>query len=106
MRGGKGEQKSNTRIATFVYRIDIGLQYFSRNLSGKCCNIFYFLQNFVRPADLRGPPRGLGGLAPARIGSKASWQIALGPHWCAYTWVVVSRVVNFFYELTCRYNDI
>ena len=58
-------QKHSDCYICFQY-LQIGLRYFSRNLSGKCCNIFYFLQNFVRPADLRGGPRGLGGLAHRR----------------------------------------
>jgi hypothetical protein len=35
-----------------------------------------------------------GGLAHRRVGSKASWQIALIPHGCAYTQVLASGVVK------------
>ena len=69
------------------------------------------LQHFLFFAKLRsarghsGAPLGpRGPRPPARIGSKASWQIALGPHECTYTRVVISRVVKKIYELTDRYN--
>ena len=58
------------------------------------CNIFIFCKNFVRPADLRGPPGPRGPRPPARIGSKASWQISFKPHGCDYTRVVASWVVK------------
>ena len=106
------EEKANRKVQKHsdcylcVPHIYIGLRYFSRNLSGKCCNIFYFLQNFVRPADLLfgGPLGPRGPRPPARIGSKLSWKIALEPHGCEYTRIVVSGVRKIFYELTNRNN--
>ena len=85
-------QKHSDCYICFQY-LQIGLRYFSRNLSGKCCNIFLF---FAKLRSARGPsgaPLGpRGPRPPAWIGSKASWQIALRPHKCKYTWVVASGV--------------
>ena len=40
--------------------------YFSRNLSGKCCKIFFVCKTSFGPWTLGPPPRGLGGLAHRR----------------------------------------
>jgi hypothetical protein len=92
------EEKANRKVQKHsdcyvcVPYIYIGLRYFSRNLSGKCCNIFIFCKTSFGPRTFySGAPLGpRGPRPPARIGSKASWQIALRPHRCEYTRMMVS----------------
>ena len=63
----RAEKFRNTRIATFVFSIyRLGYGTFQEIFLENVATFFYFLQNFVRPADLRGPPWGLGGLAHRR----------------------------------------
>ena len=109
MRGGKGEQKSSETLGLlplFSVIIDWVTVLFKKSF-------WKMLQHFLFFAKLRsargppgGPPGPRGPRPPARIGSKASWQIALGPHRCTYTRVVVSRVVKKFYELTGPFKDL
>ena len=50
-------------------------------------------QNFIRLDRPPGASRAHVGTRPMlRIGSKVSWQVALGPHRCMYTCVVASGV--------------
>ena len=98
MRGGKGEQKSSETLELISY-FSL-LLYWVTVLFKK--SFWKMLQHFLFFAKLRsarghsaGAPLGpRGPRPPARIGSKASWQIALRPHQCTYTRVVVSRVVK------------
>ena len=107
MREEKGEQKSLETLGLlplFSVFIDWVTVLFKKSF-------WKMLQHFLFFAKLRsargppgGPPGPRGPRPPARIGSKASWQIALRPHQCTYTRVVVSRMVKKIYELTDRYN--
>ena len=95
MREEKGEQKSseNTRIAIFVFRIyKLGYGTFQEIFLENVATFFFFakLRSARGPSGAPLGPRGPR--PPARIGSKASWQIALRPHKCKYTWVVASGV--------------
>jgi hypothetical protein len=54
-----------TQIHTLGYSTVPGT-YFSRNLSGKCCKIFFVCKTSFGPWTLGPPPRGLGGLAHRR----------------------------------------
>ena len=100
MRGGKGEQKSSETLGLlplFSVIIDWVTVLFKKSF-------WKMLQHFLFFAKLRsarvyrgppapgGPPGPRGPRPPARIGSKVSWQVSLGPHTCTYTRVVVSRV--------------
>ena len=95
MRGGKGEQKSSETLgllplfSVFIHWVTV---LFKKSF-------WKMLQHFLFFAKLRsargppgGPPGPRGPRPPARIGSKASWQVVLGPHECAYTCVVAFRV--------------
>ena len=107
MRGGKGEQKSSETLGLlplFSVFIDWVTVLFKKSF-------WKMLQHFLFFAKLRsargppgGPPGPRGPRPPARIGSKASWQIALEPHGCEYTRILVSGVRKIFYELTNRNN--
>ena len=46
-------------------------------------------KKWYAPYALRGPPRTR---PPTQTCSKASWQVVLGPHTCAYTCIVAFRV--------------
>ena len=107
MRGGKGEQKSSETLgllrlfSVFIHWVTV---LFKKSF-------WKMLQHFLFFAKLRsargppgGPPGPRGPRPPARIGSKASWQIALEPHGCEYTRIVVSGVRKIFYELTYPYK--
>ena len=93
MRGGKGEYKSSLTfelILLFSPIIDWLTVLFKKSF-------WKMLQHFLFFAKLRsargppgGPPGPRGPRPPARIGSKASWQIAFKPHGCDYTRVVAS----------------
>ena len=95
MREEKGEQKSSETLGLlhlFSVFIDWVTVLFKKSF-------WKMLQHFLFFAKLRsargppgGPPGPRGPRPPARIGSKASWQIALRPHKCKYTWVVASGV--------------
>ena len=93
MRGGKGEQKSSETLgllplfSVFIHWVTV---LFKKSF-------WKMLQHFLFFAKLRsargpsGAPPGASGAAPTGAdGSKASWQIALRPHKCEYTWVVPS----------------
>ena len=95
MREEKGEQKSSETLGLlhlFSVFIDWVTVLFKKSF-------WKMLQHFLFFAKLRsarghsGAPLGpRGPRPPAWIGSKASWQIALRPHKCKYTWVVASGV--------------
>ena len=95
MREEKGEQKSSETLGLlhlFSVFIDWVTVLFKKSF-------WKMLQHFLFFAKLRsargppgGPPGPRGPRPPARIGSKASWQVVLGPHECAYTCVVAFRV--------------
>ena len=102
MRGGKGEQKSSETlvlIPLFSVIIHWVTVLFKKSFWKMLQHFLFFakLRSARDTADLRGGPRGPGPRGPrppARIGSKVSWQVSLGPHTCTYTRVVVSRVVE------------
>ena len=95
MREEKGEQKSSETLGLlplFSVFIDWVTVLFKKSF-------WKMLQHFLFFAKLRsargppgGPPGPRGPRPPARIGSKASWQVVLGPHEFAYTCVVAFRV--------------
>ena len=95
MRGGKGEHKSSQTLElllSFSLIMNWVTVLFKKSF-------WKMLQHFLFFAKLRsargpsGAPLGpRGPRPPAWIGSKASWQIALRPHKCKYTWVVASGV--------------
>ena len=100
MRGGKGEQKSSETLG--LLNLFSVCKHWVTVLFKK--SLWKMLQHFLFFAKTsfgRGPPIIYklrvwlpGGLAHRRVGSKASWQIALIPHGCAYTQVVASGVVK------------
>ena len=99
MRGGKGEQKSSETLgllALFSVSIHWVTVLFKKSF-WKMLQHFLF---FAKLRSARGPPGGAPGprgpRPPARIGSKASWQVVLGPHTCAYTCIVAFRVCKIF----------
>ena len=110
MRGGKGEQKSSETLgllrlfSVFIHWVTV---LFKKSFWKMLQHFLFFakLRSARGPFILGGPPGPLGPRGPrppARIGSKASWQIALGPHECAYTRLVAFGVRKIFYELTHR----
>ena len=95
MCGGKGEQKSSETLgllrlfSVFIQRVTV---LFKKSF-WKMLQHFYFLRKLRSARGPSGAPPGASGAAPTGAdGSKASWQIALGPHRCTYTRVVVFRV--------------
>ena len=74
--------RRNTQIATFVLpKYQVGVTVLFKKSFWKMLQHFLF---FAKLRSAQGPPGGAlgprGPRPPARIGSKASWQIALGPH--------------------------
>jgi hypothetical protein len=87
------EKFRNTRIVTFVFRIYIlGYGTFQEIFLENVATFFIFCKTSFGPRTFySGAPLGpRGPRPPARIGSKASWQIALRPHGCEYTRMMVS----------------
>ena len=95
MRGGKGEQKSSETLG-LLHLFSVFIHWVTVLFKKSFWKMLQHFLFFAKLRSARGPsgaPLGpRGPRPPARIGSKASWQIALRPHKCKYTWVVASGV--------------
>ena len=104
MRGGKGEQKSSETLgllhlfSVFIHWVTV---LFKKSFWKMLQHFLFFAKlRSARgppggpPYALRGPPRTR---PPTQTCSKASWQVVLGPHRCAYTCIVAFRVCKKIY---------
>ena len=88
MREEKGEQKSSETLGLlhlFLSICKLGNGTFQEIFLENVATFIFFAKLRSAREPPGGPPGLRGPRPPARIGSKASWQVVLGTHKCAYT---------------------